>query len=136
MTSQRILVLLVAVNLVSIGAAEVQRRALMNALYKAQADYTKTLDDKIESIKLGEKASSETISRLQKIQTDLERAAAQIVDIQGNARSSQTVSQEQRSLLPEIATRVNRMELLAQQIQAQLSELAAKASHKDATPSQ
>ena len=55
MTSQRILVLLVAVNLVSIGAAEVQRRALMNALYKAQADYTKTLDDKLKALNLARK---------------------------------------------------------------------------------
>lgn len=135
MTSRHVLLLLVAVNLLSIGAAEIQRRALMNSMYSAQADYTKTLDDKIESLKFGERASSETLARVQKIQMDLERSSTQLLDIQGSARSSQAVTQEQRSLLPEITVRVNRVELLTQQIQAQLSELAAKVGHTDAAPS-
>ncbi|MCW2079651.1 UNVERIFIED_ORG: chromosome segregation ATPase [Bradyrhizobium japonicum] len=153
MTSRLILFLLVAVNLVSIGAAEIQRRALMKSLYSAQAIYTKQLDEKIERFndQIGSKISkleglaqaiaassdapSETLARVQKIQTDLERATTQLVDIQGNARSSQTVAQEQRSVLPEITARLNHVELLIQQIQAQLAELPAKTSHTDTTPS-
>ena len=136
MTSRSILLLLIAINLVSIGAAEVQRRALMQQLYSAQVSYSKKLDEKIERLneQIGEK-SSETLARVQKIQSDLEHANTQLVDIQGNARSSQAVAQEQRPLLPEITTRLNHVELLLQQVQAQLSELPVRTSHTDSTPS-
>lgn len=125
----------------------------MKSLYGAHVFYTKTLEKQIDRLndELSDKSSklevlaqaiatsrdapNETLARVQKIQTDLERANAQIVELQGYAKSLQAIAHEQREQLPEIAARLNHLELQVQQALAQLSELRVRIDRADAEPS-
>ena len=122
--SRTVLFLLVIVNLASIGAAEMQRSALMRRLYDEHTAYTNMLDKRLDRIDgqlrawTAPDAPGEILARVQKIQIELERMTAQLTVIQGNTKSSQVIIQQQRPELTEINSRLNHIEHLIQHVAA------------------